>query len=140
MPYPRGSHSSPCGKRMFTGFTRGGTIKVYFRAEHCRAEHFRGDGMEAGGAVGAGSSPQNRPGIPKHNRTRKTVIAYEGSCGLFLSGKTKGEATWNEQSEQVDPSQLLQHLPGGAPVRIRGYHRLRAGRTTQEHAPSHPVR
>lgn len=82
------------------------------------------DGKEAGGAVCPGTSPQNRPGIPKHNRTKKTVIAHMGGCGLFSSGKTKGEATWNEQSEQVDPGQLLQRLPGGAPVCIRGYHRL----------------
>ena len=85
MPYPRGSHSSPCGKRKFTGYAHGGTMKMYFRAEHCRAEHCRVDGKEAGGAVCPGTSPQNRPGIPKHNRTKKTVIAHMGGCGLFLS-------------------------------------------------------
>ena len=80
----------PCGKRKFTGYAHGGTMVVYFRAEHCRAEHFRVDGKEAGGAVCPGTSPQNRPGIAKHNRTKKTVIAYMGGCGLFSSGKTKG--------------------------------------------------
>ena len=65
-------------------------MKVYFRAEHCRAEHCRVDGKEAGDAVCPGTSPQSRPGIPKHNRTEKTVIARMGGCGLFLSGKTKG--------------------------------------------------
>ena len=43
------------------------------------------DGKEAGGAVCPGTSPQSRPGIQKHDRTKKTVIAREGSCGLFLS-------------------------------------------------------
>ena len=60
-------------------------MKVYFRAEHCRAEHCRVDGNEAGGVVCPGTSPQSQPGIQKHNRTKKTVIAYVGSCGLFLS-------------------------------------------------------
>ena len=60
-------------------------MKEYFRAEHCRAEHCRVDGKEAGGVVCPGTSPQSRPGIQKHNRTKKTVIAREGSCGLFLS-------------------------------------------------------
>ena len=78
-------NSGPCGKRKFTGFAHGGTMKVYFRAEHRRAEHERVDGKEAGGAVCPGTSPQDRPGIPKHNRTEKTVIARVGGCGLFLS-------------------------------------------------------
>ena len=43
------------------------------------------DGKEAGGVVCPGTNPQSRPGIPKHDRTKKTVIAREGSCGLFLS-------------------------------------------------------
>ena len=38
-----------CGKRKFTGNAHGGTMKVYFRVEHCRAEHCRVDGKEAGG-------------------------------------------------------------------------------------------
>ena len=59
-------------------------MKVYFRAEHCRAEHCRVDGKEAGDAVCPGTSPQSRPGIPKHNRTEKTVIAHMGGCGLFF--------------------------------------------------------
>ena len=53
-------------------------MKVYFRAEHCRV-----DGKEAGGVVCPGTSPRSRSGIQKHNRTKKTVIAREGSCGLF---------------------------------------------------------
>ena len=42
------------------------------------------DGKEAGGVVCPGTNPHSRPGIPKHDRTKKTVIAREGSCGLFL--------------------------------------------------------
>ena len=41
----------PCAKHKFTGMIDSGTMKMYFRAEHCRAEHCRVDGKEAGDAL-----------------------------------------------------------------------------------------
>ena len=52
-----------CGKRKFTGNAHGGTMKVYFRAEHCRAEHCRVDGKEAGGR----SLPRDKSAKPTRN-------------------------------------------------------------------------
>ena len=44
-------HNLPGGNRKFTELSRAGKIKLYFKAVHCRAEHFREDGKRQGGSL-----------------------------------------------------------------------------------------
>ena len=72
----------PCGKRKFTGCDQGGTMKVYFRAEHCRAEHCRVDGKEAGGR----SLPRDKSAKPTRNtKTQQDQEDRNCPCGRLRS-------------------------------------------------------